>query len=169
MASSTKSSAARRRGRRADLRAAVAVGLSLLAGPACAGGGPPSALDFPQAVAAAGCTQEDLPALTIRLTSRASRAEIVIEIAGIPRAFEGARALTLSPLRRDLRRPTRDLARGELSEPGRPSVWLTGAVTLRRVQPGHAAAGAYDLRTPDGRRIKGAFDAGWAPGAAACG
>lgn len=123
------------------------------------------------AVAQAGCTQEDLPAVEIFLAAAPWEGEspsppyVRIEAAGVtPNA---PMSLKLSPLRRDP--SVRALARAELHEKGEAPVWLTGSLWLNGVSRDRAVEGHY--RFCDGRKrcFKGAFKAAWRGGSAGCG
>jgi hypothetical protein len=123
------------------------------------------------AVAQAGCTQEDLPAVEIFLAAAPWEGEspsppyVRIEAAGL--TPDAPTSLKLSPLRRDS--SVRALARAELHEEREAPVWLTGRLWLNGASRDRAVEGHY--RFCDGRKrcFKGAFKAAWRGGGAGCG
>ena len=114
--------------------------------------------------AAAGCTQEDMRALVLELTSAAG--PLSIEVAGVPRP--GARRLTLSGLRRDPATPPSELARASLRR-GDTVRWLSGTLILDRVAPGTDVSGSYDFRIAGDAPLRGRFHALWSNASADCG
>jgi len=130
--------------------------------------GPP--LSF--ALAGSGCTQEDIPAVEIFLTTRWWDGKdsppipyVRIEAAGLTPGAPGA--LELSPLRRDPSRRT--LARAELHRDGGGPAWLSGSLRLGGVTAGRPVEGTYTFCVEPGRCLEGRFSAPWRPGRARCG
>lgn len=121
----------------------------------------------PPQSATAGCSQEDAPALILRLPD-AGGTTIEIEVAGMPQASDRSRTIALSPLHREEPRAP-DFARAALIPPDGGARWLTGTVTIDRVRPGKDVTGRYDFRMPGGRVVAGTLRAGWVPGEARCG
>jgi hypothetical protein len=118
-------------------------------------------------VAYNGCTQEDAPALMIRLESSADdAAPVEIEISGAEGASLPVR-ITLSPLRREST-GSRIFARAAHLGDAEP-VFLSGEVVLTALEKGRRVAGIYKLRVPDGAEAAGAFDAEWHADRVVCG
>ncbi len=146
-------------------RAELALAAVLLAVTGCAADAARPAP--PIATATAGCSQEDAPALILRLPDPGG-ATIEIEVAGMPQASDRPRTIPLSPLRRAGPRAP-DFARAALTPPGGGTSWLSGTITIDRVRPGEGVSGRYDFRAPGGRVIAGPLRATWVPGEARCG
>lgn len=114
-----------------------------------------------EAVISSGCSQEDIPALIIEVPP-----VLIIEMVGVGHA---PFSLPLSPLRRDPRELNRPFVRAQLRGPVTDSVWLTGELKISCLIYGQKASGSYDFQTPDGRRIRGRFEAIWRRGGSRCG
>jgi hypothetical protein len=145
--------------------------LALPAAAACAPADrqPPGAAEAVEATAMAGCTQEDLPALIIRVRpANRPGTELHFEIAGPP-AAPLPRRYRLSALRRDPGSRPADLARVELLRNGRSVGWLSGEIVLERLEPGDRAAGSYQVVENGAPPLAGRFVAGWNPRPAGCG
>lgn len=114
-----------------------------------------------------GCTQEDAPALIIRLDPVAKdKAPIQFEIAGV----EGATVpltIALSPLRRE-NIESRIFARAAYVDRAEPR-FLSGEVLITALEIDERVSGTYTVTLAQGGTDHGAFDAAWKPGAAVCG
>jgi len=122
-----------------------------------------------------GCTQEDAPALEIYLTRAAYAGKgdpaapyLRFEVASAASETLPAMTVSLVPLNRDTRLPGR-IARGQLVETGTTPLWLSGTLSLTTAVPGKTAAGSYDVRTADGRRLHGSFSAAYSAKPTVCG
>src|SRR5215831_1679444 len=111
---------------------------------------------FPKAAAHWGCTQEDAPAVEIYLTRQTSDSRtpskpfIRIEIAGRDLTALFNKPIRLSPLRRSRTASNDPLARAEYNQNGNPPQWLSGTLTIRRVENDRVIEGSYDLMGPGG-------------------
>ena len=122
-----------------------------------------------------GCTQEDAPALEIYVTQVAYAGNgdpvapfLRFEIASAPTETLTSVTVSLVPLNRDTRLPG-PIARAGLVESGHQPLWLSGTLSLTKAAPGKTAAGNYDVRTPDGRRLHGSFSAPYSAKPTVCG
>ncbi len=151
----------------------VAAGSLLLAAAAVlADAERPAVPALPFAVASAGCTQEDIPALEIVLTARSWNGEgspprpyVRIEVAGFPAGAEAT--IALSPLRRDP--ALRILARAELHGDDAPPIWLAGNLRIEAAGPGKPVKGRLSMCFSDASCATADFDTLWRPGPARCG
>jgi len=129
-------------------------------------------LRFTQAVARWGCTQEDIPAMEILLTTEKwKEGEVLptpyirIEAAGIAK---GKRiGVRLSPLRRDPAQ--RELARAELHFDGKSVTWLSGSLHVFQNGDAEMVRGDYRFCADDAKCFDGTFTAPWHRGPARCG
>ncbi len=143
--------------------------LVLFALVACAGVSSP---DFSRAIAANGCTQEDIPGMEIFLSETGAtnrqpdgKPYIRIEVA---RARAGNPVdVKLSALYPDPAQPT--LARATLHDGKGDWKWLSGSLKLRQTIPAGPVVGSYSFCAPDQRCFSGNFSATWRPGMARCG
>ena len=123
---------------------------------------------FPNAVALAGETQEDAPAVEIYLTpapwagpAPPARPYLHIEIARGAWVGRLGTDLELVPLSRHGLDPSRPIVRAEIALPGAQPAWLTGRIRLTAVEPGVRAEGSYAFVGPGGRCWTGTFKASW--------
>ena len=131
-----------------------------------------SSADFSRAIAANGCTQEDIPGMEIFLSETGTtnqqpdgkpyiRIEVARARAGIPIDVK------LSALYPDAAQPT--LARATLHEGKGDWKWLSGSLKLSQAIPAGPVMGSYSFCAPDQRCFSGSFSASWRPGMARCG
>jgi len=119
------------------------------------------------AIAYRGCTQEDAPALMIRLENVGdAKATVEIEVAGTENASWPMK-IALSPLRRE-NVGVRTFGRAAYLGGKEPS-FLEGEIVIAIVEKERRIEGTYALRLPDGARVAGAYTAEWRAGAVACG
>jgi hypothetical protein len=118
---------------------------------------------FEHAYATRGCTQEDAPALEIYLINTAlgkakepPRPYIRFELSSSATEPIPQGSFELSGLSRDPKKMGR-IVRGELAEPGRNSVWLSGSLTIEISETGKQVRGQYQVKAPDGRSWKDTF------------
>jgi hypothetical protein len=132
-------------------------------------------VDFPEAVARRGCSQEDAPAVEVYLTrARFDRAGepprpyIRLEVAGRDQTALIGQPIDLAPLSRAGRDPAKPLARAEYYAEGTAHQWLQGSITLQRVEPDRLFEGSYVLKGTD-HEWTGTFSARWMASAGGCG
>ncbi len=132
---------------------------------------------FPYAIARRGCTQEDAPALEVYLSKEPFDGRglprvpyLRLEVAWADWPQITGRSLVLMPLSRSGLDPKQHVVRAELNEEEqKPPTWLAGSLVLRSVEADRRVSGSYDLRRPDGRIIRGMFEAGWQRSRPGCG
>lgn len=127
----------------------------------------PTMLAMSSASAFSGCTQEDAPAIIIRLDGLAAQAALVeIEIAGLGEALLPVKII-LSPLRRETTKD-RVFARAAHLR-GREPQFLAGEIVITALDKDRRISGTYKLTMPNGVESSGTFDADWKPGRSVCG
>jgi hypothetical protein len=127
----------------------------------------PAMLITTSANAFSGCTQEDVPAIIIRLDGLAAQAALLeIEIAGLGEAFLPVK-IVLSPLRRETT-INRVFARAAYLR-GREPQFLAGEIVITALDKDRRISGTYKLTMPNGVELSGTFDADWKPGRSVCG
>lgn len=119
------------------------------------------------AVAYRGCTQEDAPALMIRLENVGqSQATVEIELAGMEKV-SWPMTIVLSPLRRK-NVGERTFGRAVYLA-GKDPYFLEGEIEITALETDRHIKGSYSLTLPDGVHVAAAFSANWRVGAVACG
>jgi hypothetical protein len=134
------------------------------------------AIDFTEAVARRGCSQEDAPALEVYLTrarfeggAEPARPYIRLEVAGRDYTALLGKPVDLAPLSRAGRDPLKPLARAEYYGEGSTHQWLRGSITLQRVEPDRSVEGSYELKGVADHEWAGKFSAPWIASAGGCG
>jgi hypothetical protein len=137
--------------------------------------GTAAAVDFTEATARRGCSQEDAPALEIYLTRERfeTRGEpdppyLRFEIAGRDHTALIGQSIELAGLSRVGRDAAQPLARAEFNDRSPTHQWLRGTVRLERVEVDRPVEGAYDVEG-DGEKWAGTFSARWIAGTGGCG
>ena len=118
-----------------------------------------------------GCSQEDLPAVILRIKSATASEPVIltVEIAGQAQGSELPATVPLVPLRRDPSIPMKRFARARLERTGQPAVWLAGKIELESFVDQKEVTGHYDFQAPDGQVFRSSFRASWIAGVATCG
>jgi hypothetical protein len=131
---------------------------------------------FVSAVAMRGCTQEDIPALELYLTSEAysgaglpATPYLRIEVAWDEWGKHEGRNLELIPLSRQGGHHRRPVVRAELDLAQAGPVWLAGRLHLEKVDIDRRVEGSYVFSAPDGRILTGSFRASWISRRVVCG
>jgi hypothetical protein len=138
---------------------------------------PIAAADLSVATARRGCTEEDLPAVLIFLSSEHPRSDsfppkpfIKIEIATTNLFSLKGQELALIPLNRNEGPQGKRVVRAQWqsTESAKP-IWLYGNMHIEDVDAAQRIRATYKFRGPSDEQLEGRFDAQWQSVASVCG